>query len=98
MPNSFYYSSVSLQLFRNMLIWAFTIYVKKHKHVNTEEDFSSSCLDVQIVDPVTFCNKITRAFSRNFDLVKCTVVPTKSESDAIFCLQLLSKTLTLHSI
>ena len=27
-----------------------------------------------------------------------TIVPTKSDSDVIFCLQLLSKTLTLHSI
>ena len=27
-------------------------------------------------------------------VAKCTVVPTKSDSDVIFCLQLLSKTLT----
>ena len=28
---------------------------------------------------------------------RLTVVPTKSDSDVIFCLNLLSKTLTLHS-
>ena len=30
-------------------------------------------------------------------MMNATVVPTKSDSDVIFCLQMLSKTLTLHS-
>ena len=38
--------------------------------------------------------------SKSLRLIHTTVVPTKSDSDVIFCLQLLSETLTytLHSI
>ena len=38
---------------------------------------------------MSFCNFFTQSFL-GFDIISSTVVPTKSDSDVILCLQLLS--------